>query len=120
MQPNLVKTPKKNRKKSTCLQRPFSLSLSQRCLITQNGQSWTVLLHSLFSLRPLPALAHEAQRQGIAHHHDQRLGTRYGCVEQLDVGQEAIVEIVLIRAAVRPASVPGAHCTYDDHTVLLP
>ena len=113
MQPNLLK------KSQPVCRDPF-LSLSQRCLITQNGQSWTVLLHSLFSLRPLPALAHEAQRQGIAHHHDQRLGTRYGCVEQLDVGQEAIVKVVLIRAAVRPASVPGAHCTYDDHTVLLP
>lgn len=77
----------------------------------------------------LPAAAHGAERDGVSHHGHQGLGPGDGRVEQLVVGQEAVVQVLggvlhqlllaLDGRLLVLAGVPRAHRAEEQHPELF-
>lgn len=86
----------------------------------------TTTLPDLFFV---PAAAHRTERYGVSHHGHQGLGASDSRVEQLVVGQEAVVQVLrrvlhqlLLALDGRLfvlAGVPRAHCAQEEHPELL-
>lgn len=79
--------------------------------------------------RSLPAAAYGTERDGVSHHGHQRLGPGDGRVEQLVVGQEAVVQVLggvlhqlffaLDGRLLVLAGVPCTHRAEEQHSELF-